>query len=87
MIYESKECLIPNKMFIALYVIGLIGLIGFSFANQALSASVITLAVVFSLLGGLAMLKNISIIRCPTKVLIGAIAFITTTAVIDKYFI
>lgn len=85
MIYNARECQFPNHMFIALYTVGLVALIAFNAINQTISTGGLALIIVFGLLGGLALLKNISIIRCPTKVLIGAMAFISATAVIDKY--
>ncbi|MGV6816254.1 MAG: hypothetical protein ACWA44_03170 [Thiotrichales bacterium] len=87
MILNAEECQFPNRMFIVLYTVGLAALITLSVINQSISTGGLALIIVFGLLGGLALLKNISIIRCPTKVLIGAMGFITATAVIDKYLI
>lgn len=87
MIYDSRECQIPNQMFMALYTVGLIALISLSVINESISTGSLALTIVFGLLGGLALLKNISIIRCPTRVLIGAMGFIAATATIDKYLI
>ncbi len=87
---EQKECWIPNNMFLALYVAGIVGMILLALSgtlNPKASTGLITLTIVYGLFGSLMFFKKISIVRCPSKVLLGAAVFIGITAFIDKYFI
>ncbi len=83
---EPRECWIPNKMFIGLYIAGMMGLIALSLFGGA-SKGLLTLAIVYGLLGSLMFFKNISIVCCPSRILLGATAFIGVTTFIDKYYI
>jgi hypothetical protein len=87
---EPKECWIPNKMFSMMYVAGIIGMIMLSISgilDAKTSAGLFTLTIIYGLVGSLMFFKRISIVRCPSKVLLGAIAFISVTAFIDKFYI
>jgi hypothetical protein len=89
-ILEPKECWLPNKLFVSMYLTGLISLSLLSVTgvvNRQLSESAFSLAIVLFLMGGLALMKNISIIRCPSKVLVSGILFMGVTAFLDaSYF-
>jgi hypothetical protein len=73
-----------------MYLTGLISLSLLSVTgvvNRQLSESAFSLAIVLFLMGGLALMKNISIIRCPSKVLVSGILFMGVTAFLDaSYF-
>ncbi len=87
---EPRECWIPNKMFIGLYVTGILGLIALSLSGMldgSASSGLLTLTIVYGLLGSLMFFKKISIVSCPSRILLGAAAFIGVTAFIDKYYI
>jgi len=87
---EQKECWIPNKMFLALYITGIAGMILLSLSgtlDPKASTGLMTLTIVYGLFGSLMFFKKISIVRCPSKVLLGAAVFIGITAFIDKYYI
>jgi hypothetical protein len=89
-ILEPKECWLPNKLFVSMYLTGLISLsllAATGVVNRQLSESAFSLAIVLFLMGGLALMKNISIIRCPSKVLVSGILFMGVTAFLDaSYF-
>ncbi len=87
---EPRECWVPNKAFLAIYLAGIMGLIGLSMSgalNPKASTGLFTLTIIYGLLGSLMFFKKISIVRCPSKVLLGAAAFIGITAFIDKFYI
>ena len=87
---EPKECWIPNRMFLAMYIIGIISMVLVSLSgllDRQASTGLFTLTVVYGLLGSLMFFKSISIVRCPSRVLLGAVAFVGVTAFIDKYYI
>ncbi|RUM93684.1 MAG: hypothetical protein DSZ28_07160 [Thiothrix sp.] len=89
-ILESKECWLPNKLFVSMYLTGLISLSLLAVSgivNRQLSESAFSLTIVLFLMGGLALMKNISIIRCPSQVLVSGIVFMATTSFLGaKYF-
>jgi len=87
---EPRECWVPNKMFLAIYLAGIVGTIVLSMSgllNPKASTGLLTLTIVYGLLGSLMFFKKISIVRCPSKVLLGAAVFIGITAFIDKFYI
>ncbi len=80
---EPRECWLPNKLFVSMYLIGLIALslVAVSgMVNRQLSESAFSLTIVLLLMGGLALMKNISIIRCPSIVLVSGIVFMAATS-------
>ncbi|HHJ20612.1 MAG TPA: hypothetical protein ENJ84_12455 [Gammaproteobacteria bacterium] len=83
---ESTECGKPDKTFITLYIVGMAGLIlaaASGTLSGSLTASTLMMAIIFSILGGVALLRDISIVKCPTRILVGAVIFIAVTAILD----
>lgn len=87
---EAKECWIPNKMFMATYLSGIVGIIALSLSGALdihASKGLLTLGIIYGLLGSLVFFSKFSIVRCPSRILLGAAAFISITAFVDKYYI
>lgn len=83
---EQTECGKPDKVFFALYITGLASLIltaASGVLSGSLTSSTIMMAIVFAIVGGVALLKDISIATCPSKVLVGAVIFIAVTTLLD----
>ena len=90
LIIDPGECWVPNKMFLALYIAGIVGMIVLSMSGMLdpqVSTGLFAMTIVYGLLGSLMFFRKISIVRCPSKVLLGAAAFIGVTAFIDKFYI
>ena len=86
---EPRECWLPNKLFVSMYLTGLISLSLLAVSgivNRQLSESAYSLTIVLLLMGGLALMKNISIIRCPSKVLVSGIIFMAVTSFLDATY-
>ncbi|MGV6859942.1 MAG: hypothetical protein ACWA5X_13350 [bacterium] len=86
-ITENKECAMPTRIVnliiavsLSVFVVAsLTGLLG-----QFISAKTITLALIFSLVSSVLVFRNISILKCPSKVLLSGIAFVAVTAFLDS---
>jgi len=86
---EPRECWLPNKLFVSMYLTGLISLSALAVSgvvSRQLSESAFSLTIVLLLMGGLALMKNISIIRCPSIVLVTGIVFMATTSFLGATF-
>jgi len=80
---EPKECWLPNKLFISMYLTSLFSLALLAIpgvVTRQLSESAFSLAIVLLIMGGLSFMKNISIIRCPSKVLVTSMVFMGVTS-------
>ncbi len=86
-ITEQKECLMPTRIVNAVIAISLSVIVVASmtgFLTQMISAKTITLALIFSLMSGVIVFRNISILKCPSKVLLSGMAFVAVTAFLDS---
>ena len=86
-ITDQKECLLPTRLLIGITAISLsiivvAGITGM--ATSILSPKVISLVLVFGLISSLVLFKNISILRCPSKVLVSGLAFVALSAFLDS---
>jgi lysylphosphatidylglycerol synthetase-like protein (DUF2156 family) len=80
---EPRECWLPNKLFISMYFTSLISLSLLAVSGivgRQLSESAFSLVIVLLIMGGLSLMKNISIIRCPSKVLVTGLLFMGVTS-------
>lgn len=68
-------------------VITLITVIASGALNASQTSGALVFSIIFIMLGAVAMMKDISIVRCPSRILVGAIGFIALTALIDSYLI
>ncbi|HGG59359.1 MAG TPA: hypothetical protein ENK26_05490 [Gammaproteobacteria bacterium] len=87
-LFNANECRLSNQMLVAILVGAVSGLL-LALASGLLVGTQITGAIsfiiIFSLLGVVGMLNDISILKCPTRILVGAAGFITLTAILDAY--
>ncbi len=86
MMNDSRECVVTDKLFVSLYGIAIVGLVVAVVAdllNKGVSGGVVSLMLVFGLLGSLVMFKGISLLRCPSRVLVGGILFIALSVYLD----
>jgi hypothetical protein len=80
---EPKECWLPNKLFVSMYLTSLSSLALLAIpgvVTRQLSESAFSLAIVLLIMGGLSFMKSISIIRCPSKVLVTSMVFMGVTS-------
>lgn len=87
---ELKECLIPNRLLLLSYTAGVAGMVVISILKGVeviLTPEVIALSLVFTLLASLVLLKGISILKCPSKVILGGAVFVAITAFVDSAII
>jgi hypothetical protein len=85
---EPKECLIPNKLLGAFYAVGtslifVLGLAGLFSGN--INRGVIILALLYALLGGLVLFKSVSLVRCPTKIVLGGVLYVSVMALLNVW--
>lgn len=87
---EPNECWLPNRLLMISYTIGVIGMIVasvFKGIDTVLAPQTLMLCLVFALLGGLALFKGISILKCPSKVILGGAIFVAVTTLVDSTLI
>ena len=87
---EPKECWLPNRLLMLAYTVGVVGMIltsVFKGVDTVLKPQTLMLCFVFALLGGLALFKGISILKCPSKVILGGALFVAVTALVDSTLI
>lgn len=86
-INELKECNIPNRLLMLTYTAGVVGMVVISIlkgVETVLTPEALTLGLVFVLLASLALFKGISILKCPTKVILGGAVFVAITSFVDS---
>ena len=87
---EPKECWLPNRLLMLAYTVGVIGMVlssVFKGIDTVLTPQTLMLCLIFALLGGLALFKGISILKCPSKVILGGAIFVAVTALVDSTLI
>ncbi len=78
--------MVPNKLFVSLYgasILGLMVAVVADLLDKGVSGGVLSLMLIFALLGSLVLFKGISLLRCPSKVLVGGILFIALSVYLD----
>lgn len=55
--------------------------------ETVLTPEALTLGMVFALLASLALFKGISILKCPSKVILGGAVFVAITSFVDSVLI
>lgn len=84
----SKHCVISDQhllgvlITVSLITIALVASGVLNTDQTTVAASFIVILGVFGLVG---LLKDISILRCPNRVLVGAAVFVTATSLLDSY--
>lgn len=87
---EPKECWLPNQLLVLSYTIGVISMVVISMLKgieTVLTPQTLALCLIFALLGGLALFKGISILKCPSKLILGGAVFTAVTALVDSTLI
>ncbi|MGF1547832.1 MAG: hypothetical protein ACFCUJ_08570 [Thiotrichales bacterium] len=84
---EPRDCWLPNKLFAVLYsaalaIVVLAALLGLG--SSTVNAGPALLILIYGLVGGLVIFKGMSIMRCPSKVLIAATLFVPMVIFLDK---
>jgi len=87
-LFNANECSKSNHMLLAIIggaVLSLVLALVFGALPGSQVTGAISFIIIFSLLGLVGMLKEISILKCPNKILVGAAGFVALTALLDAY--
>lgn len=84
---EPNPCWLANRLLLLTYAVGVVSVFAFAGTRgfeSLWSPETLTLSMIFALLGGLMLFKGISILKCPSKVILGSTFFVVVASLIDS---
>ena len=88
MVTTPEKCGVPNQLLVGLLITAsfiFMLVITSGILSRSQTAAAASFFVIFAVFGLVSMLKDISILRCPNRVLVGAAVFVTATSLLDSY--
>jgi Flp pilus assembly protein protease CpaA len=87
MFTASEKCGVPNQLLIGLLITAsfiFMAMITTGVLSRSQTAAAASFIIIFAVFGLVGMLKDISILRCPNRVLVGGAVFVIATSLLAR---